>query len=793
MKKILRIVSFLVLFVSPFYSIAQLTNPLIIAQIRSYIANKGLTEEETRLRLKTKGIDVDTLSQGGLTKNRLIIEQSIAELVGEKKTLLMSNTPRPNLSSDTLGSKNILLADSVKTRIDDSLNISKSNIYGHQLFKNNALGIYRVSTDASPPESYILAAGDRINVLIFGRSQADFQYEINSAGFIQPAQMPKIFLSGLTLKQARELLSKRFSLYYVFGSDQFAVSLSTSRTLNVNIFGEVFNPGTYTTSALNTILNALSLSGGVIEFGTVRNIQIIRGTSKSTLDVYNFIRNPSLQFDYFLQNNDIIYVPPAEIVVTVEGPINRPMRYELKASETIADLIKYAGGLQADAYSEFVQIERFEKNQKMLKDYLLDEVLTGKAFVQIQNGDIIRFKTINSPLRNIVKISGAVKYPGSYDFDRASFISSLLDVSKLLPEAKLDQAVIIKTNADRTKKVITFVLDDILKGKTKDIALDVEDEVIIYDHSKFVDQFNISVRGEVRAPVEVNYNSNLNLKELITIAGGTTIAANTLNIEVFRINFENNKSPRNELLKLEVDSDLNALHNKKPFVFQPYDILVIRKIPDFKYQEVVTLTGEVVNPGPYLIETTNFTFSDLIKKAGGLTSKADINHVSLTRFQGLYEDILFDSGNALSRPHNPQYDPILLNEDILNVPVLENIVQIANSGLNSYDSTELKKVLFVGPASAVWYVNSFMGGFSRDADKSSLIAMSNNGLIKRTKNFLFFRKYPTVRSGDIIRVAIKPSKIRAANLEPKPFDWDKTLTKLISVVTAYALISRTFN
>jgi polysaccharide export outer membrane protein len=370
---------------------------------------------------------------------------------------------------------------------------SPNSIYGHHIFKDNTLQAYRISKDASPPDLYILAPGDKINIIIFGKSQADLQYEINPSGYIQPAQMPKIFLSGLTLKSARELLINRFSSFYVFNKDQFALTLNTSRTLNLNIFGEVDRAGSYTTSALNTALNALAVAGGPTNNGSVRKIQIMRGSVKKILDVYAFMQNPILQFDFYLQNNDIIYVPPAEKIITLQGAVNRPMKYELIDNEGIPELISFAGGLQSNVYTEFVQIERFENNAVVIKDYSLDDIQKKKIIVSLKNGDIVRFKSINTMLTEFVSISGAVDYKGSYELNSTKTISALLKKSRLKQESKLDQIFLLRKNPDTSTQIISLNAESILAGKSADFILQKKDSILVYEQSRFVDLFSIAV------------------------------------------------------------------------------------------------------------------------------------------------------------------------------------------------------------------------------------------------------------------------------------------------------------
>ncbi|MFM6953666.1 MAG: SLBB domain-containing protein [Sphingobacteriaceae bacterium] len=750
------------------------------------LTSKGLNENDVRQRLQAKGIDIDKLSIEDLIKNKALIEQTIAEMEAEKKSLttIQRSAVNNNVMPVTVSKQEQAVEKEQKKFISTLL---PSTIYGHNIFRDSSIAIYRVSKDASPPESYILAPGDKINILIFGRSQADLQYEINASGFIQPAQMPKIFLNGLTLKQAKELLATRFSAYYVFAKEQFALTLNTSRTLNVNIFGEIEKAGSFTTSALNTALNVLSASGGPTEIGSIRNIQIIRGSTKKILDVYAFMRNPILQFDFFLQNNDIIYVPRAELIVSVEGSVNRPMNYELKVGETLKDLIDYAGGLKADTYTDLVQLERFENNEVVLKDYNLQEILQGKLKVSFKNGDIIRLKTINSPLKQFIKINGSVEYPGTYDLTTTSAISTLLEKAKLKPDAKF--GYIYRSSFSNPKKTEYFPFE--LDG-LNNLVLEPNDNIVILNKEVYALESQVSIAGEVKNPLQLRYDNTLSLKDLVKLAGGLKIAADLSGLDVFRLNFQGNETPTRTVLTITIDKEFNPLAPNQDFQLQPYDLVVVRQIPEFSLQETIQINGEVKHPGVYVLKSRNYRFSDLISDADGLNVSADVSNTTLIRYESGAGLLVFDADMALNNKGKARFDPLLVPGDLITVPKLDNSVFIDPRGTN-YDLGENQKslqIVYQGTNSAAWYIRNFAGGFAQKADKNSVKVIRENGLVVRTNKALgIFRNYPTVKYGDRIQLTLKVDKDQNQAANSKPFDWDKFLTKVISVATVFALIT----
>jgi len=766
---------------------AQKVSSQAYNQIVSALGSKGISEAEMRDALSDKGIDVANMTEEEILKNKSLIEKTVVELEAKKKQVAKKLPQALSTSKqDTLEMNNLSVVTKKVEQSATKVQVQQVGIYGHQLFQDNTIDIFRVSKDASPSDNYVLGAGDKINVIIFGKSQADLRYEINAEGYIQPASMPKIFLGGLTLKQARELLTNRFSTYYIFNHDQFALTLNTSRTLTVNIFGEVGKAGTYTTSALNTALNMLAVSGGPNEMGTVRNIQIIRGGEKKIFDIYSFLLNPASQFDFYLQNKDIIYVPAAEKIVSIQGAVHRPLRYELKANEQLKELIEFAGGLTVDAYNEWVQIDRIENNQRVVRDYSLSSILKGTSTLNLQNGDTVRIKSIYANVKQTINITGAVEYPGTYDLNANPNGATLLKRAKLLSEAKLDQALLTRTNADRSKQVIPVSLSALMADSS--FHFQAEDSLLVYNQAYFIDQFSLKIYGEVRNPGDLTYDPKLSLKDVITHAGGATFKANLSNVEVFRVDFQANEKPLTKLIPLILDEQFNVKNNPS-FQLRPFDVIVLRSVPEFKLQEFAQVSGEVRLPGAYLFPNKKHSFylSDLIKKAGGITDLADEDNIMLTRVLDTPTVIGYQSEKVLKHAHNDDYDPILLPEDMVTVTRKYNTISIANGGINFIGNAADLKMMYVKGKRANWYIENFTGGFNERADRNKVYVLCASGRIKKTKHGLFFRTYPKVYSGE--KIIVNTKKEKADKAQKKSIDWDKFVNKVLSIATTVALIS----
>ncbi|MFA6260134.1 MAG: polysaccharide biosynthesis/export family protein [Bacteroidia bacterium] len=751
---------------------AQVTDPKVMDQIRSALTAKGLTEEDVKARLKTKGMDIDNMTQEELVLNRGAIEQVVAELEAEKSGGKVKKLVPPGTKAEEVPDTTEPVNESVEELLTDKAQemlakeLPGTDIYGHKIFRENSIAIYRISKDASPPETYVLGTGDKINILIFGKSQADAQYEINAGGYIQPNLMPKIFLSGLTLKQAKEMLIGKFSTYYTFNSDQFALTLNTSRTLTVNIFGEVERQGSYTTSALNTALNALAVSGGPTDFGSVRNIQIIRGNTKKILDVYAFMRNPIKQFDFYLQNNDIIYVPVAEKIVTLAGGVHRPMRYELKATEGLKELIDYAGGLEITAYTNFVQVQSYENNSMVIKDYNLTEVLSGKQKLALKHGDVISIKSINNPMRSFVKIEGALRYPGVYELKTSKTLKSVLQKAILLPEAKTDQVFIKRRQADRTIEILSISIDSLMGGKSIDFPLQEEDIIYVYDQGKFFEQFSISVIGEVRSPFKENfkYNGRLKIQEAIIMSGGLKSTAATFGY-IYRT--DPFKPLKTEYLPIELSQVMNDS-------LMPGDQLIILNKDIYERESLISLGGDVRTPIKLRYDPT-LTVKDMILLAGGLTISSDYTQIEIFRLK--FEFSKTPTRSLIKLSVDKDFNPIGESADFRIQPFDMIVVRtIAEFGLQ--ETAELSGAV---RRSGSYYLRKKKyhfsdmikdaGGFLDDADVYNVTLVrytDNSGLIvfnaeDAMKNKGSLKKDPIIWKGDYLNV---PKMSNTIQIEP---------------------------
>jgi len=702
---------------------AQTVNPFVMAQINAELQKRGLTESEVRTRLLQKGIDLENIPPAELPQYQTRVTAVLDELQAEKKAgnstapTVIVNTAQPIQLADTVtglstqrttgaqiiknatlpittpkeaaaeASQRVVQTEAAKTG-------SGGTIYGHSIFTDKSLEVFRTTDGAQAPDTYVLGDGDEIRITIFGASQTDIQQKIGIDGSIQPSGGAKIFMKGLTLAQAREVIKRRLSSSYTFRPDQLAVTIATARTILVNVFGEAKITGGFTISALNSALNALSAAGGPTEIGSVRSIQLIRGETRKTIDIYRFMNDPTEQFKYDLQNNDIIFVPVAKLLVTIEGAVKRPMTYEMLPTETLSDLIQYAGDVKMDVFPDFVQIQRYINGEQKLFEYDLKEVRSGKTNVDLINGDIVRIKSIGKPMDQFVDVEGSVYYPGRFDLTANPTLASLLINSKPTLQAKTDLIFIERIRPDLTVEQLTVNWAEMQSSK-KDFKLNPQDKVRVAELANYRDIAPISVSGHVRVPFEKNFatTDQLTVKQAIEMAGGLKIDAYPI-AYVLRYNLLNPKEKTYLRLELETSND---------FVLLPGDQLNIFDRNTFTESSTIAVNGQVRLPFEKTFAITDrITVKQAIELAGGLKNS-------------VYPVAYIFRKNLLN-PVEVKYIRIELNQ-------ADNIELQAGDQLNIYDNTTYTNVGEVRVFGAV----KKPAGYTYDSSLSVRDLLTNSG------------------------------------------------------------------
>lgn len=639
--------------------------------------------------------------------------------------------------------------------------LPEEQVFGRNIFNTNNL-TFEPSTNLPTPTNYRLGAGDEIIIDIWGTNQVSIQQTISPDGAISIDNLGLVFLNGMTINQATSYLRKELNKIYAGLSgenptSQIKISLGNSRTIQVNVMGEVYQPGTYALSAFSTIFHALYSAGGISEIGSLRNIQVVRnGKTIANVDVYDFIMHGKTKVDINLQEGDVIIVSPYEALVKIEGNVKRPMKYEMKNDETVATLLKYAGNFTSDAYTRSMKLIR--QNGKEYQIFTVDDI--DYSVFKLKDGDVLTAEVILDRFENKLEIKGAVYRPGIYQFGgNLNTVKLLIEKADgVMADAFLGRAVLHRQREDLTREIIQVDIKAILNGTKPDIALQRNDVLYIPSIHDLQDMGNVEVFGEVARPGKYIFADNMTLEDLIIQAGGLLESASTVKVDVSR-RIKNNKSTEISSTIGEMYSfalkDGFVIDGEAGFTLKPYDQVYVRRSPGYQPQVNVTVEGEILYNGTYSLTNKSERLTDLVKKAGGATPYAYVKGSKLMRKANEEEmkrmaDVLkimqremggntdslkleldsiysvgIDLEMALAKPGSDA-DIVLREGDQLIIPELTNTVKI-NGAVMMPNTVSYNSKMTIKD-----YISQ-AGGFANGARKSKAFIIYMNGQVAEVR------------------------------------------------------------
>lgn len=883
---------------------------------KAELQKRGLDESRVREELLKRGVDVDNIDPNNkqqILQYEKVIREVITMLEAEKK---QNGTQKPTTKANQADDskkrssdapevilkqtpeiqkavkEGATIEEAVAEKIQESVvsTLPTAKTYGQHIFRDKSIKLFRTAEDAKPPKSYVLGPGDKISISIWGPTQENFALEIEKDGYIQPTNLPRYYLAGLSIEAAEKLMAQRLRNYYYFQKENFELTVTTARTINVNILGEVFNNGSFNISAINTAFNALIASGGPTDIGSVRNIKVLSaGKKPRILDVYKYLQNPVVTQEFYLAENDYIHVPVAQKLVTISGAVQRPFRYELLDSENLNELIAYAAGLKVNALRGNIQVRRIENDQEKIIDInYLDLEKSGKNF-DLKNGDIITVREIATIANNFVIATGAVENQDTFAFREGERISDLLKKAVLLENAITDIAYLKRLDPNMKTVRYNFInLTEIIRnpGSEEDWILKKGDELVVEAASTFADRFKVSVEGAVRNAKEIDldaakdlkvsdavfltgglkedamdfayifrknnkdaktqeylyidlkqalenplskanvtlepldrlliysknnytdesfvrvdgavrnpgeflYNESLTLRDILLLAGGVRREASLDRVDIYRLEFGEEKSTRVLVANLRLDENLNIKSGGDNFSLEPFDQIFVRTAPNFELQRNVYVSGEVRYPGIYSLLSDNTKLATIIREAGGLTKESFPEGATLTRNKDDVGFIIIDLNDAIRNPKS--YSNLILQDgDEIFIPKQNNIVSItgATKAFEVYPEkiTQQNKinVNYIKGKSAKYYIDTYAGGIAQNGSRNKITVTDASGRLQKTKNFLFFKSYPTVGPGSTIQVGFKDIDDKTSGKEKQDGDvkWGEVLASSIAQATA---------
>ena len=689
------------------------------------LARRGVTEEQAR-RVKQL-YDQQNNAASDQISGTAKAEARLREQVSDESTAMMESRERPQ-------------------------DVARENqVYGRNIFNTRNL-TFEPSVNIPTPLNYRLGAGDEVIIDIWGASQNTIRQQISPEGTINIGELGPLYLSGMTMEQAQKFLTKELRKIYSDANNQIRVTLGNTRTIQINVMGEVVQPGTYALSAFSTVFHALYRAGGVNGIGSLRDVQLVRNGKKvATIDVYDFIMQGKTQDDIRLEEGDVVIVPAYESLVQIAGNVKRPMRYEMKAGETLEKLIEYAGGFTSDAYTKNLRMVR--QNGKEYQVNTIDDV--DYATCQLADGDVITAEAILDRFSNKLEIRGAVYRPGIYELDEnVNTVKALIArADSLTDDAFTARAVLYRLRDNMTREVQQIDIAALMNGSIPDIELRRNDVLFIPSIHDISVLGDVQIAGEVMQPGTYPYADNMTLEDLVIAAGG----------------FE------------------------PGFILQPYDQVFVRRSPAYSEQKNVAITGEVLYGGTYTITQKDERLSDLVKKAGGATQFAYIRGAKLMRKANAEElkrmqdavvllrrqmgdakvdslgigvqstfSVGIDLAAALKSPGSDA-DIVLREGDVLIVPEYNNTVKI-NGAVMQPNVVSYKK------GENVKYYIAQAGGYGQMAKKNKKYIIYMNGQIAVVKG--------------CGRKLVEPGcEIIVPNRRQRQVNWGNILTSLTAVTS----------
>lgn len=546
-------------------------------------------------------------------------------------------------------------------------------VFGRNIFNNEML-TFEPSMNIPTPANYRLGAGDAVIIDVWGASQTTFEGTVSPDGTVTIEGVGPLALAGMTVKEANEYIKKQLGRFYA--NSNITLTVGETRSIQVQVMGEVMVPGTYTLSALSSAFNALYAAGGISEIGTLRDIKVFRqGRVVSTIDVYDYILNGNTKGDIRLADNDVIVVGPYECLVNIRGKVKRPMFYEMKENESVSRILDYAGGFAGDAYTDNVRLIR--KSGREYSVYTVDE-FEMNGFL-LKDGDSLYVDSVIPRFSNMAEIRGAVFHPGQYQMDGSiKTVRQLIKAADGLREdAFLKRAVMHRQKEDLTMEALSVDVEGIMDGTVADIPLRKNDILFIPSSLDMKGERTLTIDGEVNFPGIYQYADNTTIEDLVLQAGGFTEAASMAKVDVFRRIKNPDAVTDDEKLSETYSFSLRdglVMGDGQDFHLQPYDEVFVRKSPAYSEQRNVKVSGAVNFSGSYAMDNKDYRLSDLVKAAGGLSSLAYAKGARLQRL--LTEEEKKQRESAMKASQIQVYEESLRSEKEFNMAQADSILNL---------------------------------------------------------------------------------------------------------------------
>lgn len=744
---------------------AQMTDSQVIDFVKKEY-QAGSSQSEITTKLMERGVSVEQIRRLRNQYDSQIRERSKATSIDESGNIATARmkgnsdgTTSQELTTARRGTTGITYADAaedheaterdVKSMQEVEGEADGKRIFGHDVFSHPIA----VNTNLPTPQNYVLGPSDQLVIDIYGESQKTLVHTVSPEGTITVPDVGPIQVSGLSVEAAQTKIKNTVGSHY--SGSSIRLTVGDTRSIMIQVMGEVNSPGSYNLSAYATVFHALYMAGGIKQLGTLRNIKVMRnGRLVTIVDIYEYLINGKLAGNINLQDNDVIIVGPYESLVGITGNVKRPMFYEMRKNESVGTLLEYAGGFTGDAYKKSVRLVR--QTGDFYTVHNVDE-FDMKTFM-VEDGDAVSVDAILNRYENMVEIKGAVFRPGQFNLNgNVCSVRSLIQAAAGLTEdAFAEHALIHRLKADRSLEIVSVDAKGIIDGTIPDVMLQSEDVLFIPTQDELRKDRYFTVTGEVMTPGDYDYADNTTIEDLIVMAGGLHDGASLARVDVSRRVNDPYSTQKTNIIAETYSFDIKeglVVDEGRGFILQPYDVVHVRRSPAYVMPKSITVTGEVNYEGTFTLEKKNLRLSDAIKMAGGLAPDAYTKGARLTRTmndaervrnettkQALYTllsstDSLawgklqfsdtymigIDLEKALQEPGG-MYDIVVQEGDHIDIPEYNGTVKI--SGDVQFPNT----ITYVKGMKPKWYIAN-AGGYTETAKKKKAFIVYQNGMM----------------------------------------------------------------
>ena len=741
-------------------------------QVMSFIASEmkaGTSQGQIVTKLIQRGVKIDQIRRLRNQYDKQINEKGMSR-AADGAVSVATTRMRSNNSDETsqeLNTAKVGTTGTVESDASEDVSVVEQDVqassavnegtgkkvWGRDIFNNRRL-TFEPNMNIATPQNYVLGPGDHVVIDIYGASQKTLELTVSPEGTVTVPGYGPIAVSGMTVAAAQGKL--RNTLGSRYASSNISLTVGQTKTIMVNVLGEVKVPGTYTLSAFATVFHALYMAGGISDLGTLRNIKVYRqGKLVTVVDIYEYILNGRLAGNVMLKDNDVIQVGAYDCLVGITGNVKRSMFYEMRKDESVATLLKYAGGFTGDAYTKSVRLTR--QTGERYQVFNINEF--DMSSFNVADGDAVVVDGMLNRYENMVEVKGAVFRPGQFQLGtNITTVRSLIEAAEGLTEdAFTSHAVLHRLKEDRSLEVLPVDVKSILDGTVADIPLKNEDVLFIMTQEDLRQERTLTITGEVMSPGTYEYADNVTIEDLIVMAGGLTDQASLAKVDVSRRIIDKHATVKNKEISKTFTFELKdglVIDGNRGFILEPYDIVHVRRSPAFHTPRNIRVTGEVNYEGNFTLENKNMRLSDALKMAGGITDAAYLRGARLVRVMNDEErvrqqatleairNILTERGDSIASSKlelgstytvgiyldeamkNPggSYDILLREGDRLFVPEYNASVKI--SGDVFFPNT----VSYVDGKKASYYIDQ-AGGYGNRAKKSKVFIVYQNGTV----------------------------------------------------------------